>query len=95
MTAHFQSSMTEWIGLPLSKMEHLKVGNKFVRSLRANDEFHSGCVVFETVMGHPWEDVLDTWKYGPGIQGRFGAKVTRVEVRLKPRGWMRSPKGRI
>lgn len=86
MPAHFQSNMTEWIGLPLSKMENLKLGNKFVRSLRVNDEFHSEHVVFETVMGHPWGDVLDIRKYGPGIQGRFRAKVTRVEVRLTPRG---------
>lgn len=47
--------MTEWIGLPLAidKMENLKVGNKFVRYLEVNDEFHSGHVVFETGMGYP------------------------------------------
>ena len=36
MTAQFQSSMTEWIGLPFSKLENLKRGNKLVRYL----EFH-------------------------------------------------------
>lgn len=40
VTAQFQSSMTEWIGLPFSKLDNL--GNKLVRYL----EFHLWCVVF-------------------------------------------------
>lgn len=72
MTAQFQSSMTEWIGLPFSKLDNLKMGNKLVRYL----EFHLWCVVFQMVMGHPGENVLGKWKYGPGIQERFSARDT-------------------
>lgn len=86
MTVQFQSSTTEWIRLPLSKMENLKVGNKFVRYLGINDEFHLGHDVFETLMGNPWENVLDKWKYGLGIQDRFRVRVMRVENRLKTQG---------
>lgn len=50
MTAQFQSSMAEWIGLLSNQMENLKVGNKFMRYLGVNNEFHLGHVVFETVM---------------------------------------------
>lgn len=70
--------------MPLNKMENIKVESKFVRYLGINDEFPLGHIVFETVMGHPWENV-DKWKYGPGIQDRFRARVIRVEVRLKTR----------
>lgn len=72
MTAQFQSSMTEWIGSPCSKLENLKMGKKLVRYL----EFRLWHVVFEMVMGHPCENVLGKWKYGPGIQERFRVRDT-------------------
>lgn len=74
--------MTEWIEFSLNKMENIKVESKFVRYLGINDEFPLGHIVFETVMGHIWENV-DKWKYGPGIQVRFRARAIRVKMRLK------------
>lgn len=52
--------MTEWIELPLNKMENIKdirMKSKFVRYLGIKDEFHLRHIVFEIVMGHPWENV--------------------------------------
>lgn len=46
-----------------------------MRHLGANDEFHSGHIVFEVVMGHPWENVLDKGKCGPGLPHRFRERV--------------------
>lgn len=66
MTAQFQSSITEWVGLPLSKVENLKVGNEFVGYLEDHDEFHLGHAVFETVMGHSWENVSIKWTWCSG-----------------------------
>lgn len=51
-------------------------------------------------MGHPCENVLGKWKYGPGIQDRFRVRdtdqrVMRVEMRLKTWRYMGSPRGRV
>lgn len=63
MTAQFQSSITEWVGLPLSKVENLKVGNEFVGYLEDHDEFH---------LRQLWDIHGKMFQSnGPGVQDRF------------------------